>query len=129
MKGRQRVSMSVAMVGIVALAVTDTLGLTAQVQAKTLAALAGGLIPIVCVGELLAEQCGLQPGEFVWTGGDCHLYSNHLDQARLQLTRTPKALPRLVIKRRPDSIDQYEYADFAIEGYEADAHIPAPVAV
>jgi len=79
--------------------------------------------------HMLAQQCGLEPGEFVWTGGDCHLYSNHLDQARLQLTRSPRPLPRLVIKRKPDAIDQYEYADFAIEGYEADAHIPAPVAV
>ena len=79
--------------------------------------------------HMLAQQCGLEPGEFVWTGGDCHLYSNHLDQARLQLTRTPKPLPKLVIKRKPDAIDQYDYADFAIEGYEADAHIPAPVAI
>ena len=79
--------------------------------------------------HMLAQQCGLEPGEFIWTGGDCHLYSNHLDQARLQLTREPRALPRLVIKRRPDAIDQYEYADFAIEGYEADPHIPAPVAI
>ena len=79
--------------------------------------------------HILAQQCGLDVGDFVWTGGDCHLYSNHLEQARLQLTRTPKPLPSLVIKRRPPSIDQYEYADFEIVGYDADAHIPAPVAV
>jgi len=79
--------------------------------------------------HILAQQCDLEVGDFVWTGGDCHLYSNHLEQARLQLTRTPKPLPKLVIKRRPPSIDQYEYADFEIVGYEADAHISAPVAV
>jgi len=79
--------------------------------------------------HILAQQCGLEVGDFVWTGGDCHLYSNHLEQARLQLSRTPKPLPTLAIKRHPPSIDQYEYADFEIVGYEADAHIPAPVAV
>lgn len=79
--------------------------------------------------HLLADQCGLEVGEFIWTGGDTHLYANHLDQARLQLTRTPKPLPRLILKRRADSIDSYSYDDFALEGYEADAHIAAPVAV
>ena len=79
--------------------------------------------------HMLAQQCGLEPGTFVWTGGDCHLYSNHLDQARLQLTRTPGPLPRLEIKRKPDAIDQYAYEDFEIVGYEAQPHIPAPVAV
>jgi thymidylate synthase len=79
--------------------------------------------------HLLADQCGLEVGEFIWTGGDTHLYSNHLEQARLQLTRTPKPLPRLILKRRADTIDKYTYEDFAIEGYDADAHIPAPVAV
>ena len=79
--------------------------------------------------HLIADQCGLEVGEFVWTGGDTHLYSNHLEQARLQLTRAPYALPRLVLKRRPDSIDGYEYEDFAVEGYEAHPHIKAEVAV
>ena len=79
--------------------------------------------------HLIADQCGLEVGEFVWTGGDTHLYSNHLDQARLQLTRTPYPLPRLTLKRRPDSIDGYEYEDFLIEGYEAHPHIKAEVAV
>jgi thymidylate synthase len=74
----------------------------------------------------------LQPallGEFVWTGGDCHLYSNHLEQARLQLTRDPRPLPRLHILRKPDTIDGYDYEDFEIVGYEAHPHIAAPVAV
>ena len=79
--------------------------------------------------HILAQQCGLEPGDFVWTGGDCHLYSNHLDQARLQLTRDPRPLPRLAIRRRPDSIDQYEYEDFEITGYDPHPHISAPVAV
>ena len=79
--------------------------------------------------HLLADQCGLQVGEFVWTGGDTHLYTNHLDQARLQLTRDPKPLPKLVVKRRPASIDEYEYEDFAVEGYEAHPHIKGEVAV
>ena len=79
--------------------------------------------------HLLADQCGLKVGDFVWTGGDCHLYSNHLDQARLQLSRTPRALPQLEIKRRAPSIDAYNYEDFAILDYQADPHIAAPVAI
>lgn len=79
--------------------------------------------------HLLADQCGLEVGDFVWTGGDCHLYSNHLDQARLQLTRTPGPLPQLRILRRADSIDSYSYEDFSIEDYSAQPHIAAPVAV
>jgi thymidylate synthase len=79
--------------------------------------------------HILAQQCGLEPGEFVWTGGDCHLYSNHLEQARLQLTRDPRPLPRLHILRKPDTIDGYDYEDFEIVGYEAHPHIAAPVAV
>ena len=79
--------------------------------------------------HMLAQQCGLEPGVFVWTGGDCHLYSNHLDQARLQLTREPKPLPRLTLARKPDAIDGYCLEDFDISGYEAHPHIKAEVAV
>ena len=79
--------------------------------------------------HMLAQQCGLEPGTFVWTGGDCHLYSNHLDQARLQLTRDPRPLPTLAIKRKPDGIDQYEYEDFEITGYDPHPHIKAEVAI
>ncbi len=79
--------------------------------------------------HLLADQCGLEVGEFIWTGGDTHLYVNHLDQARLQLTREPKSLSKLILKRRADSIDAYEYNDFVIEGYEAHPHIKGEVAV
>jgi thymidylate synthase len=79
--------------------------------------------------HILADQCGLGVGDFVWTGGDCHLYSNHLDQARLQLERTPMPLPKLEIKRRPASIDAYSYDDFTILDYQAHPHIAAAVAI
>jgi thymidylate synthase len=79
--------------------------------------------------HLLAEQAGLEVGEFIWTGGDCHLYSNHLEQARTQLARDPGPLPKLIIKRKPDSITGYTYEDFAIEDYAAQPHIAAPVAI
>jgi thymidylate synthase len=79
--------------------------------------------------HLLADQCGLEVGDFVWTGGDCHLYSNHLEQARSQLTREPRPLPRLTINRRAESIEGYTYEDFVIENYDAHPHISAPVAV
>jgi thymidylate synthase len=79
--------------------------------------------------HMLAQQCDLEPGTFVWTGGDCHLYSNHLDQARLQLARDPRPLPRLEIRRRPDAIDLYDYEDFAILDYDPHPHIKAEVAV
>ena len=79
--------------------------------------------------HMLADQAGLLPGEFIWTGGDCHLYSNHIEQARLQLSREPKPLPTLKIARTPDAIDDYAYEDFVIDGYTAHPHISAPVAV
>ena len=78
---------------------------------------------------LLAQQCDLEPGEFIWTGGDCHLYLNHLEQAREQLARTPGLPPTLEILRRAPAIDQYEYEDFRLLDYTAQAHIKAPVAV
>jgi len=79
--------------------------------------------------HMLARECGLEPGVFVWTGGDCHLYSNHLEQARLQLTREPRPLPRLVIKDRGQDLFSYEAEDFLFENYEPHPHISAPVAV
>jgi thymidylate synthase len=79
--------------------------------------------------HMVAQQCDLEPGEFIWTGGDTHLYSNHLEQARLQLTRDFLTLPTLQIKRRPASIFDYKYEDFEIVGYQAHPHIPAPVAI
>lgn len=79
--------------------------------------------------HMLAQQCDLEVGEFIWVGGDTHLYSNHLDQAKLQLERTPTAPPRLVIKRRPETIFDYTLEDFEIVDYHAQAHIKAPIAV
>jgi thymidylate synthase len=79
--------------------------------------------------HLVAQQCDLDVGDFVWTGGDCHLYSNHFEQARLQLARTPFPYPRLNIRRRPPSLFEYEYDDFEIVDYQAHPHIKAPGAV
>ena len=79
--------------------------------------------------HMLARECGLRPGTFVWTGGDVHLYSNHLDQAALQLARDTRSLPRLVITDRGQAIDCYEYEDFVIEEYAPHPHIAAPVAI
>jgi len=78
---------------------------------------------------MMAQQCGFEPGEFIWTGGDCHLYINHLEQADLQLARTPHPLPQLRFRRKPSSLFEYEFEDIEIIGYQADAPIPAPVAV
>ena len=79
--------------------------------------------------HMFAEQCDLKPGEFVWTGGDCHIYRNHLNQVREQLQREPGALPRFVIHRKPPSIYEYAYEDFEIVDYYPHAHIRAPIAV
>jgi len=79
--------------------------------------------------HMIAQQCDLDVGDFIWTGGDTHLYVNHLEQARLQLTRQPLLLPGLIIKRRPDSLFDYTYEDFEIQNYEFHPHIKAPVAV
>jgi thymidylate synthase len=79
--------------------------------------------------HLFAQQCDLTPGEFIWTGGDTHLYLNHLAQADLQLARVPLALPRLIIHRRPMSILDYRYEDFEFVNYQHHEAIRAPVAV
>ncbi len=79
--------------------------------------------------HMVAQQTGLRVGEFIWTGGDCHLYSNHLDQVEEQLARKPLPLPKLAIRRRPNSITDYHFDDFEIIGYEYHPHISAPVAV
>jgi thymidylate synthase len=79
--------------------------------------------------HMFAQQCDLEPGEFIWTGGDCHLYTNHLAQADLQLARVPLPLPRLVLRRRPPSIFDYRYEDFEFVNYQHHAAIRAQVAV
>jgi thymidylate synthase len=79
--------------------------------------------------HMVAQQCDLTAGDFVWTGGDCHLYLNHLEQAELQLSRTPYPLPGLKILRKAPSLFDYAYEDFEIVGYRHHAAIKAPIAV
>jgi thymidylate synthase len=79
--------------------------------------------------HLVAHQTDLQAGDFVWTGGDCHLYLNHLEQAEAQLARTPRPLPRLVLARKPESLFDYRYEDIGFAGYDPHPAIKAPVAV
>ena len=79
--------------------------------------------------RMIAQQCDLDVGEFIWTGGDCHIYSNHMEQVKLQLTREPYALPELVIRRRPTSIFDYRFEDFELLNYQSHPRIAAPVAV
>ncbi len=79
--------------------------------------------------HMVAQQTGLRVGEFIWTGGDCHLYANHMDQVEEQLAREPLPLPKLAIHRHPDDITGYRFEDFEIIGYEYHPHIAAPVAV
>ena len=79
--------------------------------------------------HMIAEQTGLQAGDFVWTGGDTHLYLNHIEQARLQLSRKPYPLPQLEIKRKPASLFEYQYEDFEIKNYQHHPAIKAPIAV
>lgn len=78
---------------------------------------------------MFAQQCDLKPGEFVWTGGDVHLYTNHIDQAKLQLSREPFAIPQLIIKRKPASLFDYQFEDFEIVNYQSHPSIKAPIAV
>jgi thymidylate synthase len=79
--------------------------------------------------HMVAQQCDLDVGDFVWTGGDCHVYGNHFEQVREQLARQPRAYPKLVIRRRPPTLFDYAYDDFEIVGYDPHPHIKAPVAV
>jgi thymidylate synthase len=79
--------------------------------------------------HMIAQQCDLEVGDFVWTGGDVHIYSNHIEQVNLQLSREPFPLPKLIIKRKPASIFEYEFEDFEILNYQAHPGIKAPIAV
>lgn len=79
--------------------------------------------------HMIAQQCDLEVGEFIWSGGDVHIYNNHFDQVKLQLSRNPLPLPQLIIKRKPDSIFDYTFEDFEFAGYEFHPGIKAPVAV
>jgi len=77
----------------------------------------------------VAEQTGLNVGDFIWTGGDCHIYVNHLEQVNEQLSRQPLPLPKVVLKRKPASIFDYRYEDIEVVGYQSHPAIKAPVAV
>ena len=79
--------------------------------------------------HMVAQQADLEVGEFVWTGGDCHLYMNHMEQVEEQLKREPLPLPRLAIKRKPGSLFDYRFEDFEITEYQSHPAIKAPVAV
>ena len=79
--------------------------------------------------HMIAQQCNLKVGDFIWTGGDCHLYNNHFEQVALQLSRTPFALPQLHFTRKPDSIFDYQLSDIEITDYHCHPHIKAPVAI
>lgn len=79
--------------------------------------------------HMVAQQCGLEVGEFIWTGGDCHLYLNHLEQAKTQLQRAPLPLPQLQIKRKPDSLFEYHFDDFDFINYQSHPPIKAPIAI
>jgi thymidylate synthase len=79
--------------------------------------------------HMIAQQCDLGVGEFVWTGGDCHIYLNHLEQVKLQLSRTPYPLPQLHFKRKPSSLFEYHFDDIEILNYESHPHIKGEVAV
>ena len=79
--------------------------------------------------HMLAQQCDLNVGDFIWTGGDVHLYLNHMEQAKEQLSRKPYELPKLNIKRKPDSIYDYAYEDFELLNYQCHPHIKAPISI
>jgi thymidylate synthase len=79
--------------------------------------------------HMVAQQCDLELGDFIWTGGDCHLYLNHLEQTDLQLSRTPYPLPSLSIRRKPPSLFDYVYDDFEVQNYQCHDAIKAPIAV
>lgn len=91
--------------------------------------LAFNIANLAFITSLLAEQTGYEPGEIVWFGMDVHLYMNHIEQAKKQLSRQPKAFPKLIIKRKPSSLFDYKIDDFELEGYDPHPAIPAPVAV
>ena len=78
---------------------------------------------------MVAQVCGFEPGEFIHTFGDVHLYNNHLNQAKLQLSRSPKSLPKMIINKDVKSIFEFQYEDFILLDYHADPHIKAEVSV
>ena len=106
--------------------------LSCQLYQRSADALLGVPFNIACYAllvHMVAQQSDFAPGELIWTGGDCHLYMNHLEQADLQLSRTPFPLPELEIRRRPPSLFEYTFEDFEIRNYRHHAAIKAPIAV
>ncbi len=87
------------------------------------------IVSYALLTHMIAQQCDLDVGDFIWTGGDAHLYLNHLEQTEEQLSRTPLPLPRLKIRRRPPTLFDYEFEDFEVVGYRYHEHIRAPIAV
>lgn len=79
--------------------------------------------------HMVAQICDLEVGDFIWSGGDCHLYLNHLEQAKVQIQRIPRALPKLVLQRKPSSLFEYRFEDFAWEAYDPHPTIKAPIAI
>jgi thymidylate synthase len=100
-----------------------------QRSADSLIGLPYNLTSYSLLTHMMAQQCELKVGELIWTGGDCHIYLNHIEQVKLQLTREPYPLPQLVIKRKPESIFDYRFEDFEILNYQAHPHIAAAIAV
>ncbi len=106
--------------------------LSCQVYQRSADALLGvpfNIASYALLTHMVAQQCDLEPGDLVWTGGDCHLYLNHLEQAELQLSREPYPLPTLKLKRRPPNLFDYAFEDFEIQNYRHHAAIQAPIAV
>jgi len=106
--------------------------LSCQIYQRSADALLGvpfNIASYALLTHMVAQQCDFAAGELIWTGGDCHLYLNHLDQAQLQLTRTPYPLPELLIRRRPPSLFDYAFEDFEIRNYRYHPPIKAPIAV
>jgi thymidylate synthase len=106
--------------------------LSCQVYQRSADALLGvpfNIASYALLTHMVAQQCGLEPGDLIWTGGDCHLYLNHLEQADLQLSRAPYALPALHIRRKPPTLFDYTFEDFDIQNYAHHPAIKAPIAV
>jgi thymidylate synthase len=106
--------------------------LSCQVYQRSADALLGvpfNIASYALLTHMVAQQCALEIGELIWTGGDCHLYLNHLEQADLQLSRSPYPLPRLAFRRTPPSMFDYTFDDFDIQNYRHHAAIKAPIAV
>jgi thymidylate synthase len=103
--------------------------LLAESSVDTFLGLPFNIASYALLTHMIAQQCDLDVGELIFNGGDVHLYKNHIEQAKLQLTREPRPLPKLVIKRKPASIFEYEFEDFEIVNYDPHPHIKAPVAV